>query len=75
MALGTVMFIGLVPCWREARAGRPVWLILAGFGMAAFLVDGDDLTTIASMPRVEPLLFWFPLAAGAGASARERTSP
>ena len=33
MALGTVMFIGLVPCWREARAGRPVWLILAGFGM------------------------------------------
>ncbi|MDF1788689.1 MAG: O-antigen ligase family protein [Verrucomicrobiales bacterium] len=75
MALGTVMFIGLVPCWREARAGRPAWLILAGFGMAAFLVDGDDLTTIASMPRVEPLLFWFPLAAGAGASARERTSP
>ena len=75
LALGTVMVIGLVPGWREARAGRPAWLILAAFGTAAFLVDGDDLTTLASMPRLEPLLFWFPLAAGAGASARERTSP
>ena len=75
IALGTVMLIGLAPCWREARAGRPVWLILTAFGMAAFLVDGDDLTTLASMPRLEPFLFWFPLAAGVGASARERTSP
>lgn len=72
LALGAVMIAGLLPCLSEARAGRPAWLVLAFFGMAAFVVDGDDLTTLASMPRVEPLLFWFPLAAGAGAAARER---
>ena len=68
--LMTVLGIGLLGCWRAARAGQPLWLALACFGLTAFVFDGDDLTTLASMPRVEPLLLWLPLAAGVGASQR-----
>ncbi len=71
--LGVVMLVGTLACWRAARRGEPLWLVLAVFGAAALLVDGDDLTRIASLPRLEPLLLWFPLAVGAGFDAsRER---
>ena len=69
--LGVVVFMGVSSGWREARRGRPLWFALAAYGLAAFLFDGDDLMTMASMPRIEPLLFWFPLAAGAGAALRQ----
>ncbi len=68
--LGMVLLLGGGACWRAARRGQPLWLVLVAYGVVALLFDGDDLVSMASLPRVEPLLFWFPLAAGAGAAAR-----
>jgi hypothetical protein len=69
--LGIVIVMGLASCWRTRQASSSLWLALACFGLAALIFDGDDLMTMASMPRIEPLLFWFPLAAGVGAAARQ----
>lgn len=70
--LGVVLLLGGFSCWRAARRGRPLWFTLASFGCVALAFDGDDLVTMASLPRVEPLLWWFPLAAGAGAAVAAR---
>ena len=68
--LAIVLGAGLLRCWRVARAGQPIWLALACFGLTAFVFDGDDMATLVSMPRFEPLLLWLPLAVGVGASQR-----
>lgn len=46
---------------RLARAGEPVWLMLAGFGLTGLLFDGDTVWALVSVSRFEPLLFWTPL--------------
>jgi hypothetical protein len=76
-----LVFVLSVGFWRCCQAacrgpdgsrGQVMWLALASFGAVALLFDGDDLTRIASLPRVEPLLLWFPLAVGVGLAGRRR---
>lgn len=68
--LALVMLLGSTSAWRAARSGCLLWAPLWGYGATALIFDGDDLIRMATLPRVEPLLFWFPLAAAAGAAAR-----
>jgi hypothetical protein len=56
---------GLRRAWCLARQGEEVWLMLACFGVAGVVFDGDTAFALLSVPRFEPLIFWVPLAAAA----------
>jgi hypothetical protein len=64
--LGLLGLVGLViwglkRCWTLAQVGEPVWIMLAGFGLAGLLFDGDSVWVLITVARYEPLLFWTPL--------------
>lgn len=47
--------------WRLARQGDPAWIALLAFGCGGLLFDGESLTSLATAPRFEGLLFWLPV--------------
>jgi hypothetical protein len=47
--------------WILARQGEEIWLMLAGFGIAGLMFDGDSAFSLLTMPRYEPLILWVPL--------------
>ena len=49
------------------RKGDPLWFCLAAFGGIAMLPDGESFVSLWTLPRLEGLIFWFPLAAGVAA--------
>jgi hypothetical protein len=46
--------------WRLATTGEVAWLALMMYGSVGLLFDGESLTSLATLPRLEGLLFWFP---------------
>jgi hypothetical protein len=44
-----------------AQQGDATWLALLAFGSGGLLFDGESLTTLATAPRFEGLLFWLPV--------------
>ena len=44
-----------------ARRGEEIWFMLACFGIAGVLFDGDSAFSLLTVPRFEPLLLWVPL--------------
>ena len=46
---------------RIARHGDATWVALLAFGCGGLLFDGESLTSLATAPRFEGLLFWLPL--------------
>lgn len=77
---GWVGLAGLVLClamgfrrllWL-ARRGEGTWLVLACFGLAGLVFDGQSPFSLTTMPRFEALILWMPLALGSAAYVRAR---
>lgn len=52
---------GLYRAWWLAQQGEESWIMLACFGMAGLIFDGDSAFTLLSVPRFETLILWVPL--------------
>ncbi|MDZ4402117.1 O-antigen ligase family protein [Prosthecobacter sp.] len=64
--IGAVLLLGLLMCavrraWRISVHGDATWIALLAFGCGGLLFDGESLTSLATAPRFEGLLFWLPL--------------
>lgn len=64
--IGTLLLLALLVlafrrAWRVSTQGDAVWLALLAFGCGGLLFDGESLTSLATAPRFEGLLFWLPL--------------
>lgn len=76
--IGLSLLIALLAlAWRRAcrvaLEGDAAWVALLAFGCGGLLFDGESLTSLATAPRFEGLLFWLPVIV---ALARGRpTSP
>lgn len=71
--LVVLLSIGVRRACRLAQQGDATWIALLAFGCGGLLFDGESLTSLATAPRFEGLLFWLPLTI---ALARGRpTSP
>jgi hypothetical protein len=46
---------------RIATQGDATWIALLALGCGGLLFDGESLTSLATAPRIEGLLFWLPL--------------
>jgi len=55
-----------------ARQGEDIWLMLACFGIAGVMFDGDSAFSLLTVPRFEVLILWVPLVM---ASARFTAAP
>ena len=56
-----VLARGIQCAHRLARTGDATWISLLAFGCGGLLFDGESLTSLATAPRFEGLLFWLPL--------------
>lgn len=64
--IGAALLIALLAlAWRSACrlavGGDATWVALLAFGCGGLLFDGESLTSLATAPRFEGLLFWLPL--------------
>lgn len=64
--IGAVLLLALLVqslrCARNiAQQGDAAWLALLAFGCGGLLFDGESLTSLATAPRFEGLLFWLPV--------------
>lgn len=64
--IGTVLLLLALGCGirracRLAVQGDATWISLLAFGCGGLLFDGEALTSLATAPRFEGLLFWLPL--------------
>jgi hypothetical protein len=64
--IGAVLLLALLAhamrCARDiAQQGDATWLALLAFGCGGLLFDGESLTSLATAPRFEGLLFWLPV--------------
>ncbi len=56
-----MLVCGIKRACRLADQGETTWIALLAFGCAGLLFDGESLTSLATAPRFEGLLFWLPL--------------
>jgi hypothetical protein len=47
--------------WVLAREGEALWFMLACYGVAGLIFDGDSAFSLCSLPRFEALILWVPL--------------
>ncbi len=64
--IGTALLLALLlQALRSARnlaqQGDAAWVALLAFGCGGLLFDGESLTSLATAPRFEGLLFWLPV--------------
>jgi hypothetical protein len=64
--IGAVLLVavlghGIKRACRLAVQGDATWISLLAFGCGGLLFDGEALTSLATAPRFEGLLFWLPL--------------
>ena len=64
--IGAVLLLALLGCgfqraYRLAVRGDATWIALLAFGCVGLMFDGESLTSLATAPRFEGLLFWLPL--------------
>jgi hypothetical protein len=64
--IGAVLLLALLlQALRSARnlaqKGDATWIALLAFGCGGLLFDGESLTSLATAPRFEGLLFWLPV--------------
>jgi len=77
--LGTLLLLALVAwgirrLWRAAHSGDPAAAALFAWaisGLTGLILDGEDALTLASIPRIEPLLLLIPLAMSTPGRAHE----
>lgn len=68
----TLIFLGLRRAHALARDGEDTWFVLLVFGCTGLIFDGQTLTSLLSIPQMEPLLITFPLIVAASAWWRRR---
>ncbi|WP_211325467.1 O-antigen ligase family protein [Roseimicrobium gellanilyticum] len=68
----TLLFIGLKRAHSLARASEDTWFVLLVFGCTGLIFDGQTLTSLLSIPQMEPLLITFPLVTAASAWWKRR---
>ena len=73
LLLFSVISAGFRNAWFLAARGQDTCFALLCGGCVGLFFDGQTLTTILSVPRVEPLLFWFPLFAAASLAAKAKS--
>ncbi len=56
-----VLVWGLYRAWWLAKRGEEIWIMLASFGVAGLVFDGDSAFALLSVPRFETLILWLPL--------------
>ena len=64
--IGAVLLLALLlqalRCARNlSQKGHATWIALLAFGCGGLLFDGESLTSLATAPRFEGLLFWLPV--------------
>jgi hypothetical protein len=66
---------GIKRACRLAVQGEATWIALLAFGCSGLLFDGESLTSLATAPRFEGLLFWLPLtvALARGSATAQRS--
>jgi hypothetical protein len=62
VGLGALRAIGVY-----RATGDGTWLVLLAFGVAGQLVDGSMPFSLVTLPRIEPILLLFPIAAASSA--------
>jgi O-antigen ligase len=80
--IGAVLLLALLlQALRSARdlaqKGDATWIALLAFGSGGLLFDGESLTSLATAPRFEGLLFWLPVVvvlARGGLTSRPRAA-
>ena len=76
-ALGVVLLLAVLAwswheAWRQGTRGECLWAALLGCGLITLLVDGAEIFTLHSVPRLEWLMVAFPAALAVGRSLEER---
>lgn len=61
LGLLAILACGLRRCFLLARDGEELWLMLASFGCAGVIFDGDSAFSLLTIPRFETLILWVPL--------------
>ncbi len=56
-----VLVWGLYRAWWLAQRGEEIWMMLASYGLAGLVFDGDSAFSMLSVPRFEALILWVPL--------------
>ena len=67
--LGLVLWRGFRSAAWLAKQGRETWIVVLVFGCSGLVFDGQTLTSLLSVPRMEPLLVWFPMVVAASLEA------
>jgi len=61
LGLLAILGCGLRRCFLLARDGEELWFMLACFGCAGVIFDGDSAFSLLTIPRFETLILWVPL--------------
>ena len=76
-ALGVVLLLAVLAwswheAWQQGTRGECLWAALLGCGLITLLVDGAEIFSLHSVPRLEWLMVAFPAALAVGRSLEER---
>ena len=78
-ALGLALLLAILgwswrDAWRQAKQGECLWVALLSCGMGTLMVDGAEIFTIHSVPRLEWFMVVFPATLAVGRAYGQRTT-
>ena len=77
-AIGLAVLLAVIgwswrDAWRQGKRGECLWVALLSGGFVPLVVDGAEIFTLHSVPRLEWLMVVFPAALAAGRAYGSRT--
>ncbi|RPF90221.1 MAG: hypothetical protein CBB78_005800 [Roseibacillus sp. TMED18] len=77
-ALGLALLLAVIgwswrDAWQQGKRGECLWVALLSCGFVTLVVDGAEIFTLHSVPRLEWLMVVFPAALAAGRAYGSRT--
>ena len=78
-ALGLALLLAVVvwswrDAWRQANQGECLWVALLSCGLITLVVDGAEIFTLHSVPRLEWFMVVFPATLAVGRAYGQRTT-
>ena len=78
-ALGLALLLAVVvwswrDAWRQAKQGECLWVALLSCGLITLVVDGAEIFTLHSVPRLEWFMVVFPATLAVGRAYGQRTT-
>ena len=75
-ALGLALLVAVLgwswrEAWGEGRRGECLWVALLSCGLVTLIVDGGEIFTLHSIPRLEWLMVVFPAALAVGRGLKQ----